>query len=57
MNGVKVGDGALLRKVIVDKWVEIPPGERIGYDLEADGDRFTVTEEGVVVVPAGFKFG
>jgi glucose-1-phosphate adenylyltransferase len=47
---VDVGRGAKLRRCIVDKGVRIPPGEVIGYDLEADRKRFTVSEGGVVVV-------
>jgi glucose-1-phosphate adenylyltransferase len=47
---VDVGRGAKLRRCIVDKGVHIPPGETIGYDLEADRKRFTVSEQGVVVV-------
>jgi glucose-1-phosphate adenylyltransferase len=47
---VDVGRGAKLRRCIVDKGVRIPAGERIGYDLEADRKRFTVSEGGVVVV-------
>jgi glucose-1-phosphate adenylyltransferase len=47
---VDVGRGARLRRCIVDKGVRIPPGETIGYDLEADRKRFTVSEHGVVVV-------
>jgi glucose-1-phosphate adenylyltransferase len=37
----------------VDKGVKIPSGATIGYDLEADRRRFTVTESGIVVVPKG----
>jgi len=55
-TGVTVGAGARLRRTIVDKWVEIPPGVRIGHDLESDGDRFTVTSSGIVVVPSGYRF-
>ncbi len=47
---VDVGRGAKLRRCIVDKGVRIPAGETIGYDLEADRERFTVSEGGVVVV-------
>jgi glucose-1-phosphate adenylyltransferase len=49
-NYVTVGAGAKLKRCIVDKHVNIPPGETIGYDLERDKRRFTVTEQGVVVV-------
>lgn len=47
---VDVGRGARLHRCIVDKGVKIPPGERIGEDLERDRQRFTVSEGGVVVV-------
>jgi glucose-1-phosphate adenylyltransferase len=49
-DGVTVGSGAKLKRCIVDKHVRIPDGETIGYDLERDRQRFTVTEHGVVVV-------
>ena len=52
-RGVQVGRGAVLRKVIVDKNVQIPDGAEVGVDLDRDRRRgFTVTEGGVVVVPA-----
>jgi len=47
---VKVGRYAKLRRVIVDKRVEIPEKIEIGYDLERDKARFLVTEGGVTVV-------
>jgi glucose-1-phosphate adenylyltransferase len=47
---VDVGRGAKLKRCIVDKGVRIPAGEVIGYDLERDRKRFTVSEGGVVVV-------
>ena len=49
-SNVTVGAGAKLKRCIVDKHVVIPDGETIGYDLERDRQRFTVTEKGVVVV-------
>ena len=55
-NGVNVGRKARLKNVIVDKDVEIPQGEEIGFDLKKDKKRFTVTKNGIVVVPKGYKF-
>ncbi len=52
MDGVSVGRGARLRRVIIDKDVIIPAGVQIGYDHEEDRARgFTVSQGGVVVVP------
>lgn len=54
MSGVDVGRGAVVRRAIIDKNVKIPPGVRIGVDLEADRARgFTVSESGVVVIGKG----
>lgn len=55
-DGVTVGRNAKLRKVILDKNVTIPPGMAIGYDLEADQARFTISANGVVVVPKNYQF-
>lgn len=55
-EGVTVGADARLSRVIVDKVVEIPPGERIGGDGERDRTRFTVSEDGIVVVPRMYRF-
>ena len=55
-EGVKVGDGAQLRQCIIDKNVEIPPGTKIGIDREEDEERFTVSDNGIVVVPKGYNF-
>jgi glucose-1-phosphate adenylyltransferase len=51
MHDVRVGRGAVVRNAIVDKNVDIPPGVHIGVDREEDARRFTVTENGIVVVP------
>jgi glucose-1-phosphate adenylyltransferase len=47
---VDVGRGAKLNRVIVEKGVHIPPGFEVGFDLEKDSQRFTVTEDGIVVI-------
>jgi glucose-1-phosphate adenylyltransferase len=57
-DGVSVGRHAVLRRVIVDKGVNIPPGTEIGVDHDADRARgLTVSEGGVVVVPKTQVFG
>ncbi len=48
-----IGPGAHVRRAIIDQDNQIPAGERIGIDLEADRKRFHVTDSGIVVVPAG----
>jgi glucose-1-phosphate adenylyltransferase len=55
-SGVRVGEGAHLRRCIIDKNVVIPAGQRIGYDPAGDAQRFTISEEGIVVVPKGYCF-
>ncbi|MFN8545289.1 MAG: glucose-1-phosphate adenylyltransferase [Candidatus Binatia bacterium] len=52
-DGVDVGRHARIRRAIVDKGVVVPPGMSIGYDLDDDRRRFTVSESGIVVVPKG----
>jgi len=55
-DNVTVGKNVKLNKCIIDKGVEIPDNESIGYNLEKDRDRFTVTEDDIVVVPQGYTF-
>lgn len=52
---VRIGRHARIRRAIIDKDVEIPAGEQIGYDLDADRRRFFVTEGGIVVIPKRAK--
>ncbi|HEY9744693.1 MAG TPA: glucose-1-phosphate adenylyltransferase [Oculatellaceae cyanobacterium] len=54
MHGVNVGRHAQIRRAIIDKYVDIPPYTRIGYDREEDEARgFYVSEGGITVVPKG----
>ena len=53
--GVDVGRGAVVRNAVLDKDVVVEPGARIGVDLDADRERFTVSDGGVVVVPKGAR--
>lgn len=53
MDYSRIGAGSRLRRVIVDRHNNIEPGSVIGYDLEADRQRYHVTPGGVVVVARG----
>jgi len=55
-DGVRVGDGARLKRCIIDKHVAVPARTQIGYDPDADRARFTVSPEGIVVVPRNYRF-
>jgi glucose-1-phosphate adenylyltransferase len=50
MPGVRVGRHARIRRAIIDRDVFIPRGARIGYNIEEDRSRHTVTDSGIVVV-------
>jgi glucose-1-phosphate adenylyltransferase len=54
-DGVNIGRRARVRRAILDKNVEIPPGMTIGYNLEEDRKQFHVTESGIVVIAKGSK--
>jgi glucose-1-phosphate adenylyltransferase len=49
-NHVTIGRHARVRNAIIDRHVTIPERTEIGYDVEADRQRYNVTEGGVVVV-------
>jgi glucose-1-phosphate adenylyltransferase len=53
MQGVDVGQRAVVRRAIVDKNVRIAPGAEVGVDPAADRERFTISAGGVVVIPKG----
>jgi glucose-1-phosphate adenylyltransferase len=55
LEGVDVGRNAKIKKAIIDKEVQIPPGMEVGYHLDEDAKRFTVTASGIVVVPKGIR--
>ena len=57
LEGVHVGAGARLHRCIIDKNVVIPPYERIGLDHEADAQRYTISEGGIVVIEKERRFG
>ncbi len=55
-SGVVIGQGAKVKRTIIDKWVQVPPETRIGHDREEDMQRFPVTASGITVVPSGYRF-
>jgi len=55
MERVVIGEECRIRRAIIDKDVTIPPKTEIGYDLESDRKRFTVTDSGLVVISKGMK--
>jgi glucose-1-phosphate adenylyltransferase len=55
LKGVDVRRHAKVRRTIIDKEVSIPQGMEIGYNLDEDARRFTVTASGIVVVPKGIR--
>jgi glucose-1-phosphate adenylyltransferase len=54
-ENVNIGRHCRIRRCIVDKHVDIPPGTSIGYDAEEDRKRFHVTQSGIVVIPKGMR--
>jgi len=51
LDNSKIGAGAKLRRVILDKNSVVPPGITIGYDLDADRKRgYHVSDTGIVIV-------
>ena len=55
MDYTRIGRGARLRRVIVDRHNQIEPGDRIGFDPETDRRRFHVSDSGIAVVASGPK--
>jgi glucose-1-phosphate adenylyltransferase len=52
---VSVGRRCRIRKAILDRDVHIPEGTTIGFDTEADRQRYFVTESGITVVTRDYS--
>ena len=52
---VNVGRHCRIRKAILDRDVHVPEGTTIGYDVEADRQRYFVTETGITVVTRDYS--
>ncbi|MEO8410770.1 MAG: glucose-1-phosphate adenylyltransferase [Propionivibrio sp.] len=48
-----IRSGCRLRRVIVDRYNDIPPNTQIGFDASADRQKYDVSEGGVVVLGKG----
>jgi glucose-1-phosphate adenylyltransferase len=49
-NHVSIGRYSRIRNAIIDRHVVLPEHTEIGYDLEADRQRYQVTDSGIVIV-------
>lgn len=49
-NKVSIGKNAKIKRAIIDKYVDIPDGYEIGYNLEEDKKKFYVSEDNIVLV-------
>ena len=52
---VNIGRHCKIRKAIIDRDVHIPEGTTIGYDADADRQRYFVTESGITVVTRDYS--
>jgi glucose-1-phosphate adenylyltransferase len=52
---VNVGRHCRIRRSIIDRDVHIPEGTTIGYDAEADRQRYFVTDSGITVVTRDYS--
>jgi glucose-1-phosphate adenylyltransferase len=53
MDYTVIRRGTRLKRVIVDRYNDIPANSRIGFDPVADRARYAVSEGGVVVLAKG----
>lgn len=56
MDNCHIHRHARVRRAIIDKNVAVPEREEIGWDLQRDRRRFTITDSGIVVVPRDYVF-
>src|SRR5215468_9146478 len=52
---VNIGRHCRIQRAIIDRDVHIPEGTTIGFDAEADKQRYFVTEEGIAVVTRDYS--
>ncbi len=54
-EGLHTCRGAQVNRCIIDKNVTVPEGTRIGINDKEDRERFEISDNGIVVVPKGYK--
>jgi len=54
MDNCHIGKKVEIRRAILDKGIVVPDGMQIGVDHEQDRRLFTISDDGVVVVPKGW---
>lgn len=52
MGGCTIGKRVKLRRAVIEESTVLPDGIEIGFDTEHDRERFTVTDDGVVIIPS-----
>ncbi len=57
LRGTRIGKNCRMKRVIIDKWNNIPDGTTIGYDPVEDRKRYHVSDTGITVVPRGAGIG
>jgi glucose-1-phosphate adenylyltransferase len=55
-DGVHIGAGAKLRRVIADRFGIIPADIKLGYGEAVDRERFHVSPSGLIVLPRNYRF-
>lgn len=55
MPGVRIEPGAVVRNAILDKNVVVPAGAKVGVDIEADRQLYTLSDRGVVAIGKGVR--
>ncbi|MBN2408455.1 MAG: glucose-1-phosphate adenylyltransferase [Candidatus Aminicenantes bacterium] len=54
-EGARIGRGARLRRVIVDKFSQIPNRFEAGFRIKEDRARFMISAEGIRVIPKSWR--
>ena len=53
MDNCEIKAGAKIKKVIMDRFNTIAPKQTIGYNLEADAQKYYIDPSGIIVIPRG----